>query len=184
MSFCFKLYLSAFLIIFTFSIIANSLNAQIYHMALPRFQQITILKDRNISLNFITEPNVIVAGHHSELKMSLINMNSGEKIQHVTYRITISKDNQTKLSEFFHSHTGNLKISSENNNSSSITAEGNFDPLTNAIIPDPSGTIVITGPLFLDIGTYKAAIEITTIDNDKTVLSLPLQFHFYINVKK
>ena len=68
------LYLSAFLIIFTFSIITNSLNAQIYHMALPHFQHITILKGRNISINFITEPNIIVAGHHSELKMSLIDM--------------------------------------------------------------------------------------------------------------
>jgi hypothetical protein len=116
--------------------------------------------------------------------MSLINMNSGEKIQHVTYRITISKDNQTELSEFFHSHTGSLEISSENNNSSSITAEGNFDPLTNAIVPDPSGIIVITGPLFLDAGIYKATIEIITIDNDKTVLPIPLQFHFDIKVKK
>jgi hypothetical protein len=184
MSHYFILYLSVFLIIFTFSIGIHHLNAQIYHKVLPHFQSITILEDRNISINFITEPNPIVSGHHSELKMSLINMNSGEKIQHVTYRITISKDNQTELSEFFHSHTGSLEISSENNNSSSITAEGNFDPLTNAIVPDPSGIIVITGPLFLDAGIYKATIEIITIDNDKTVLPIPLQFHFDIKVKK
>jgi hypothetical protein len=184
MSFCFDLHLSVFLIIFMFSITINSLNAQIYHTALPHFQPIAILEGRNISINFITEPNIIVPGHHSDLKMSLIDMNSGEKIQHVTYRITISKNNQTILSEFFHSHTGNLEISSENNNSSSITAEGNFDPLTNAIIPDPSGTIVITGPLFSAIGIYKITIEIITIDNDKSVLSLPLQFHFNITVKK
>jgi hypothetical protein len=184
MSFSIILLINAFLIISTFSITINHLNAQIYYAKLPHFQLIAILGDRNISMNFNTEPTIMVSGHHSQLKMSLIDMNSGQKIQHVTYRLTISKDNQTKLSEFFHSHTGDLVISSENNNSSNVEAEGNFDPLTNAITPDPSGTIVITGPLFSETGLYKINIEIITIDNDKTVLSLPLEFYFDINVKK
>ena len=108
----------------------------------------------------------------------------GKKIQHVTYRITISKDNQTKVSDFFHSHRGDLAISSRNANSTNIGVEGTFDTLTNAIIPDPSGTVEITGPLFSAPGWYRADIEIITIDNDKTDLSTPLEYQFGIEVKK
>ena len=135
-------------------------------------------------MNFISEPTTIILGHNYQLKMSLVDLNSGEKIQHVTYRITLSKDNQTKLSEFFHSHIGDLAISSRNINSSDIRVEGTFDPLTNAITPDPSGTIVITGPLFSEVGLYRIGIEIITINNDKIVLSTPLKFEVEINVKK
>ncbi len=135
-------------------------------------------------MNFISEPTTIILGHNYQLKMSLVDPNSGEKIQHVTYRITVSKDNQTKLSEFLHSHIGDLAISSRNINSSDIRVEGTFDPLTNAITPDPSGTIVITGPLFSEAGLYRIGIEITTINNDKTVLSSPLKFEVELNVKK
>jgi len=145
---------------------------------------IVTMRDRIIKMNFISEPAIIVSGQNSQLKMSLIDENSGEKIQHVTYRISLSKDDQSKISDFFHSHEGNLTISSKNTNSPNINVEGTFDVLTNSIIPDPSGTIGITGPLFSDEGVYKADIEIITIDNDKTDLTTPLKYRFDINVKK
>jgi hypothetical protein len=173
-------YPSIFLIFSIISPTINNVNAQ--HPGVP--PPAATIGDRNIQMNFVTEPTTIVSGQNAQIKMSLIDANSGEKIQHVTYRISIIKDNQTKVSEFLHSHTGELTIASKNTNSPTINVEGTFDDLSNAIIPDPSGTIEITGPLFSEAGLYKANVEITTIDNDKTVLSIPLKYQFDINVKK
>jgi hypothetical protein len=169
-----------FLVLATASSASNYVNAQ-HHGAPP---PLAAVGDRNIKMNLISEPTTIVSGQSSQLKMSLTDLNSGKKIQHVTYRITISKDNQTKVSDFFHSHNGDLAISSRNANSADIGVEGTFDTLTNAIIPDPSGKIEVTGPLFYEPGSYRADAEIITIDNDKTDLSTPIEFHFDIDVKK
>lgn len=139
---------------------------------------------RNFKLYFNTNPISISSGQKSQLDLSLIDSDSAIKIQHVTYHITITKDDQVRISNFFHSHIGNLTISIPNNNSSSINIEGNFDPLTNAFVPDPSGTIEISGPLFFQAGMYKINIEITTIDNDKTVLPVPLEYQYNVSVKK
>ena len=173
-------YMCIFLVLATVSSATNYVNAQ-HHGAPP---PLAAIGDRNIKMNLISEPATIVSGQNSQLKMSLTDLNSGKKIQHVTYRITISKDNQTKVSDFFHSHTGDLTISSRNLNSANIGVEGTFDTLTNAIIPDPSGKIEVTGPLFSEPGSYRVDAEIITIDNDKTDLSNPLEFQFGIVVKK
>jgi hypothetical protein len=173
-------YSSIFLIFSILSLTIGTVNAQ-HHGAPP---PIATIGDRNIKMNLVTEPPAIVAGQNAQLKLSLVDTKSGEKIQHVTYRMSIIKDNQTKVSEFLHSHTGDLTIASRNTNSPTINVEGTFDDLTNAIIADPSGTIEITGPLFSEPGLYKANVEVTTIDNDKTDLSTPLKYEFDINVKK
>ena len=113
--------------------------------------------------------------------MHLIDENSGEKIQHVTYRVTVSKDDQTKVSDFFHSHLGELTFLTKNTPSSQIAVGGPFDVLTNAFVPDPSGKITVNGPLFSEAGAYEIDNEITTMDNDITVLQIPLHYQFIAN---
>ncbi len=157
----------------------NSVSAQ-HHGAPP---PLATLGDRNIKMSFIVEPTVISPSQDAKIKMSLTDEKIGEKIQHVTYRVTLSKNDQIKISDFFHSHLGDLTIVSKNTNSPDISVEGTFDVLTNAVTSDPSGTIGIAGPTFSEAGLYKADIEITTIDNDKTDLPNPLKYHFDINVK-
>ncbi len=157
----------------------NSISAQ-HHGAPP---PLAALGDRNIKMSFIVEPTVISPSQDAQIKMSLTDEKTGEKIQHVTYRVTLSKDDQIKISDFFHSHLGDLTIASKNTNSPDISVEGTFDVLTNAVASDPSGTIGIAGPTFSEAGLYKADIEVTTIDNDKTDLPNPLEYHFDINVK-
>ena len=157
----------------------NIISAQ-HHGAPP---PLAALGDRNIKMSFIVEPTVISPSQDAQIKMSLTDEKTGEKIQHVTYRVTLSKNDQIKISEFFHSHLGDLTIVSKNTNSPDISVEGTFDVLTNAVTSDPSGTIGIAGPTFSEAGLYKADIEITTIDNDKTDLPNPLEYHFDINVK-
>ena len=157
----------------------NIVSAQ-HHGAPP---PLATLGDRNIKMGFIVEPTIISSSQDAQIKMSLTDEKTGEKIQHVTYRITLSKNDQIKISDFFHSHLGDLTIVSKNTNSPDTNVEGTFDVLTNAVTSDPSGTIGIAGPTFSEAGLYKADIEITTIDNDKTDLPKPLEYHFDINVK-
>lgn len=157
----------------------NIISAQ-HHGAPP---PLAALGDRNIKMSFIVEPTVISPSQDAQIKMSLTDEKTGDKIQHVTYRVTLSKNDQIKMSDFFHSHLGDLTIVSKNTNSPDTSVEGTFDVLTNAVTSDPSGTIGIAGPTFSEAGLYKADIEITTIDNDKTDLPNPLKYHFDINVK-
>ena len=41
---------------------------------------------------------------------------------------------------------------------------------------------MISGPIFNQSGTYNIGLELTTIDNDKTDLAEPLEYHFDVNV--
>ena len=167
-------------IFFTIAMVMLS-NSQLtyaqHHGAPP---PMAMIGDRSISMDLVIEPVSLASGQDVHLKMNLIDEKTGQTIQHVTYRITISKDAQLKLSEFFHSHTGDLTIMVRNSDSSYMAVGGTFDVLTNAIVPDPSGKIVISGPIFSKPGKYDLDVEITTIDNDKTDLQIPLVYHFVI----
>ncbi len=173
-----SLYATLFLSISIFN--ANYANAQ-HHGAPPPFASIG---DRKIIMNFSSTPHDITIGKPAQFKIYLNDAKTAEHIHHVTYRITVSKDNSIKMSNFFHSHEGDLSISIPNRNSGNIDVQGTFDPLTNAIISDPAGMTEITGPLFSAPGTYKVNAEVVTIDNDKTDLSNPLEYYFYLNVNK
>ncbi len=151
-----------------------------HHGASP---PLAVIGDRKISMNFTTEPSPIMVDQPTYFKIYLHDLNSGEKIQHVTYRVSINKDDQSKISDFFHSHTGDLSIMVKNNPSQTIGIGGTFDVLTNAYIPDPSGILQITGPVFPESGIYNVNLEVTTMDNDKTDLSDPLKYHFDIKVQ-
>ena len=55
--------------------------------------------------------------------------------------------------------------------------------LTNAWIADPGNSITIRGgEIFSQPGTYKAVIEVTTMDNDKTDLPQPILYEINIPV--
>jgi hypothetical protein len=155
----------------------QSLFAQ-HHGAPP---PMATLGDRSISMDLVIEPKKIIADEDAQIAMHLMDEKTGQIIQHVTYRITISSGDQLMLSEFFHSHVGDLSILVRNSNSSHLTVGGTFDVLTNAIVPDPAGNIVISGPLFSQVGEYDIDVEVTTIDNDKTDLLVPLVYHFVTN---
>ncbi|WP_148686485.1 hypothetical protein [Candidatus Nitrosocosmicus hydrocola] len=170
--------MSMFLIVTTvMSSNTESVFAQ-HHGAPP---PMATLGDRNISMNLTIEPKKIISDQDAQLTMHLMDENTGQVIQHVTYRLTISNGDQLKLSEFFHSHTGDLTILARSSDSPHLTVGGTFDVLTNAIVPDPAGKIVVNGPLFSEAGKYDIDVEITTVDNDKTDLMVPLVYHFVAN---
>ena len=66
--------------------------------------------------------------------------------------------------------------------SSSQTIGGNQDVLTNAWITDPGSPITIRGPVFNQSGNYDIGLDLTTIDNDKTDLIEPVEYHLDVKV--
>ena len=136
---------------------------------------------RKILLNLDSQPNPIIAGQNAVMQISFDDENSKKKVSHVTFRMDISKDGKHILSEFFHSHQGDVRISfkdtSKTSSTSNYTVGATTDALTNAWIADPGSPIIIRGgEIFSQPGTYKVIIELTTMDNDKTDLPEPIPF--------
>jgi hypothetical protein len=99
----------------------------------------------------------------------------------------ISKARKHILSEFFHSHDGTININFRQagrslSSPSMHTVGGNFDDLTNAWISDPGSPIIDNGQIFSHPGSYIIDLEITTLDNDKTDLTQPLEYEYNIPV--
>lgn len=143
--------------------------------------------DRKISLDFKTLPSLIKTGQDAEMKIGFMDERAKKGVNHVTFRMDISKDGGKILSEFFHSHEGPLNLLfKENTNSVSppkYTIGATSDVLTNAWIADPSSPIIVRGgQIFSQPGTYKVVIEVTTMDNDKTDLPQPIEYEFSIPV--
>jgi hypothetical protein len=142
--------------------------------------------DRKIFLDFKTLPSLIKTDQDAEMKIGFMDERAKKGVNHVTLRMDISKDGRKILSEFFHSHEGPLNLLfKEYTNSvspSKYTVGATSDVLTNAWIADPGSPIIVREEIFSQPGTYKAVIEVTTMDNDKTDLPQPIEYEFSIPV--
>src|SRR5919108_3276988 len=102
----------------------------------------TSIGDRKISLNFETNPNPIIIGQDISMKIAFIDENAKKNVNHVTFRMDISKDGKHFLSEFFHSHEGEVNLLFKDTNRATSSSDtysvgANSDILTNAWIADP-----------------------------------------------
>jgi hypothetical protein len=145
--------------------------------------------DRKISLNFETQPGPITTGQDVKMNIGFVDNKAKKNVNHVTFRMDISKDGKHFLSEFFHSHEGNVNLlfrnSGEATSSAPYSVGATLDVLTNAWIADPGSPIIVRGgEIFSQPGTYKALIEVTTMDNDKTDLPQPIIYEFNIPVSQ
>ncbi|MDQ4056342.1 MAG: hypothetical protein M3156_02875 [Thermoproteota archaeon] len=142
--------------------------------------------DRKIFLDFKTLPSLIKTDQDAEMKIGFMDGTAKKGVNHVTFRMDISMDGRKILSEFFHSHEGPLNLLFKDTNSVSppkYTVGATSDVLTNAWIADPGSPIIVRGgEIFSQPGTYKALIEVTTMDNDKTDLPQPIGYEFSIPV--
>src|SRR5215207_5859007 len=144
--------------------------------------------DRKISLNFETNPNPIIIGQDISMKIAFVDESAKKNVNHVTFRMDISKDGKHFLSEFFHSHEGKVNLLFRNTGKATSSLNtysvgATMDVLTNAWIADPGSPIIVRGgEIFSLRGTYNAIIEVTTMDNDKTDLPQPILYEFNIPV--
>jgi hypothetical protein len=141
--------------------------------------------DRKVVLDMQTDPANITQGNDVLMKIGFLDEGKNTNIQHVTFRMDISKDGKHILSDFFHDHNGEVRLMFKgkgSGDSSTHTIGGSQDVLTNAWIADPGSPITIGGPLFNQSGAYNIGLEVTTIDNDKTDLTKPLEYQFDVDV--
>jgi hypothetical protein len=159
---------------------SQGVNAQ-HHSAPP---PAAAIGERKLVLDMQTIPVNITQGDDVMMTVGFLDEKKNANIQHVTFRMDISTDGKHILSDFFHDHSGEVKLmfKDKGGSSSRHTVGANQDVLTNAWIADPGSPITISGPVFNQSGTYSVDLELTTIDNDKTDLVEPLHYPVDIDV--
>lgn len=177
----FRILKASILFITAFSFIFPLTDVFAQHMMMPPTASIG---DRKIKLSFSTYPSNIKSNETVLTKLAFINESTKQALQHVTVRMEISNstDGRRLLSEFFHSHNGNIDVSFRPVVSLRYAVTGNMDDLTNAWVADPGSPIIINGPIFSQPGKYRILLEVTTIDNDKTDLPQPLKYDLNVPV--
>jgi hypothetical protein len=184
-----KIVCTLFLGVFSLLALTEHLALEVlaqHHGASPPLASIG---DRKVSLNFETNPNPIIIGQDISMKIAFLDENAKKNVNHVTFRMDISKDGKHFLSEFFHSHKGEVNLlfrdtaSKATSSSDTYSVGASSDILTNAWIADPGSPITVRGGgIFSQPGTYKTLVELTTMDNDKTDLPQPIPYEFNISV--
>jgi hypothetical protein len=94
----------------------------VYSLALPLYLQsasgqdhgapppAASIGDRSISLDFKTLPSPVNTSQDAEMKIGFVDEKTKKSVNHVTFRMDISKDWRSLLSEFFHSHEGTVNL--------------------------------------------------------------------------
>ena len=150
--------------------------------------------NRQASLFVKVSPPILISTSKQDtfMQFRLFDANNNQTIQHVTYDISVfrgasgsstSSTDKPLLRDFFHAHNGLLTLRIQPTQGP-LTIYGEQDPILNAWVADPGGTINIRGPLLLQGGLYHFHVEIFTIDNDRS-LFMPEQapkFDSYLSV--
>ena len=135
---------------------------------------------------------------NKKIKISTYDNTNNEYIQNVTYFLSISKNNENLLREYFFAQDGVLIIDVQPNDDNIIKIIGEKQYAHNAYVtlgseysPDVSGhnstsvtPLQLTGPIFNDSEIYTFDIELRTVyDTNNWVYTLT-GFHYEINFKK
>jgi hypothetical protein len=135
------------------------------------------LGNRRADLLIKMEPAVVTTetlqkGQNPILEFRLFDTNTNKSLNHVTYFINIQKGGKKLLSDWFHTHDGDLRIRIKNSNTSRINVSSpEQDPITGSYIGTRDNPITISGPIFSNGGLYQFKVRIATVDSDTGVLS-------------
>src|SRR5919109_2561044 len=80
----------------------------------------------------VVTTETITQGQKPTVEFRLFDSSTNQSLKHVTYFITILKGENRLLSEWFHDHTGDLRIQINPRNTSRIIVNGEQDPILNA----------------------------------------------------
>ena len=191
------------------SIVAESLNTAIFSIVSKNYKMDTfehkkdvervsslIYDDREITVSV----ELLSSNELENKKLQIITHDNtnAEVIQNVTYFLSISKDNENLLREYFFTEDGILIMDIQPNNDHLIKVIGEKQYDNNAYVmlgskysPEMSGEnltsvtpLQIIGPIFDTEGIYTFDIELRTIDSrDNWVFSLS-GFHSQITIGK
>ena len=103
--------------------------------------------DRKLVLDMQTEPTNITQGDDLLMTIGFLDEGKNANIQHVTFRMDISKDGKHLLSDFFHDHNGEVRLmfKDKGSSSSSPTIGGNQRCAYKRMDSNPGSPIMISG---------------------------------------
>ena len=134
------------------------------------------LGNRQASLFVKVNPPILTTSSRQDafMQFRLFDANTNETVKYTTYNIEVTKgtaENGTSIMQgFFQAPNGLLTLKIEPQ-AGPLTIYGNQDPILNAYVADPGGTVNIRGPLLLDGGLYHFHIEIFGIDNPRNIFT-------------
>ena len=137
------------------------------------------LGDRNAILAFVATQ--LPATKNVQLEFNLQDNKTGNNIQHTTYLVTISHENQRLFTETVHSHDGHILMEFVPSTIEPYRMNANFDTLSASYIADYSGPIKVIGNIFSP-GNYTVSLEVTGVDYDNLFLPTPLKFEFPVSI--
>ena len=137
------------------------------------------LGDRNAMLAFLATQ--LTATKNVQLEFNLLNYKTWNKIQHTTYLVIVSHENQRLFTETVHSHNGHILMEFVLSTIEPYHINANFDTLSANHIADYSGPIKVIGNIFSS-GNYTVSLEVTGVDFDNVFLPTPLKFEFPLSI--
>ena len=112
------------------------------------------------------------------IEFRLFDSNSNNSFSHVNYFITIDKNGKVLLSDWFHSHNGDLGIEIVPVNTSQVKLSGEQEPLVGGYIGPLDKPVIAEGPIFVNGGLYHFTVRVGTVDCDTCILPAEQQ-HLY-----
>jgi hypothetical protein len=129
------------------------------------------LADRNAMLAFTATQ--LPANKTVQLEFNLLDNKTGNNIQHTTYLIVVSHENQILFTETVHSHIGHIHMEFVPSTIEPYRMNPNFDTLSASYIADYSRPIKVIGNIF-SRHNYTVSLEVTGVDFDNVFLPTPL----------
>ena len=108
------------------------------------------------------EDNIL---NHNQIEISTMNKTSNMTIPNVTYFLTISKDGNVLLRDYFFVENEFLILDVYPDNSENIKIDGNRQYDHNAFVVEKDSPIKISGPLLDSDGMYEFNMDLRTINN-------------------
>lgn len=133
----------------------------------------------------VTNETLQTANQKPIIQFRLFDSNTNKSFSHVNYHISIDKEGKKLLSNWFHSHDGDLGIEIIPSNLSKVRFPGQQqEPLIGGYIGSPNNPVIAEGPIFLNGGIYHFAVRIGTVDCDTCVLTADQQsvYNSYLSI--
>jgi len=122
--------------------------------------------------------------NNKKVKINTYDNTNKQDIQNVTYFLTISKNNESLLREYFFTKDGILTfdVFPKDSNQVQVLGEQQYDH--NAYVVSDVIPLQVKGPIFSKDGTYAFDIELRTIDDPENWVFSLSGFHSEINIGK
>ena len=127
--------------------------------------------DRQASLFIKISPPILTSENVQDtfLQLRLFDANNNQTIQHTSFFITVSKNDELLMRDLFHTHSGLLTIKIEpTNTSGKWQTFGDIEPFQGGWT-STNDQLSVKAPILLEGGLYHFEIEIFGIDNDRNI---------------